>query len=945
MKCPKTSSLLPSEVDLCSRLDDKSKILNNSNHLYSEGSRQAINALGIFNPQIGRYSGENLENQPSKQSIVVGQCIVEKKVKFREHAFSCLEGEWDDLNESYYRDMHHVSGPILDYDSFNTPSSGILCAYHIDLDDASFSQLSLVAAHAKALMLQADSIEEEVTVTWPSITLGNQVYIMDQITPDYYEQVYESQFLCDWVDWMTRTVPKQNYNRIGSRASNGPTVCLNSSQSSNHMMPIEAARPTSKIIKDHREVPDSEVIEILSTSGKEEWIPVVPPNRISQVKRRAFIVDSGSSADVVNDQEARNTLKEFVRKTVRTLEFDTANDKTTSSHGIRAQIAEWDATSDYVMIKNSPQLISMGVRVELHGFNYVWLHGKSPFFLSHGGRYIIIMAVENRTPLWSPLMEEDQNGFGTFEFYHNIFREKCGVYINDLGQVCLDVNAPTPASVCPLNGSGIHSTSSTLTPKYDTENKNLDICPTKKKKDKPGSEIKGKTTEQVEDNFFNDPEAAHIEMGADIFGDDVYKPLEEDAEEEVKPPSGGHAAPEEDAAPAAPVPPPPDSHPTVRMKSKKHCLLHYPTIPGCPGCEAKTRNKKHYKTSFDRNKKGYERIISMDHVHMSDKDGTTAIGGFKYALVLCKIKEDYWDFVPCRTLDTEEAERIFTEFVGRFGMELSVVLVYCDGFGSLKKVCDRLKVSKRHPPPNLHHANSVIERKIGVALEGIRAYLNTAFMPNCFWNFAGHCFAFNKMIADDPKIEVENVTCRYTLATGEEFLGTEFVFGQLVFFKPSPTIYKPAKTDNPLSPGIFLDYYVDPEGKFTGQYLVCDLDDFKDQNLHHRCGSFKLHIHRTEVVKEPAGSLHPIFPLKNKFIYHNYDLDGLELKPVPPRCEIDNHATKIPSITQEELAKPSYDFNPNERYKIDMRGRRLPVDESGKWIKRSKHWQPLEVPD
>ena len=35
----------------------------------------------------------------------------------------------------------------------------------------------------------------------------------------------------------------------------------------------------------------------------------------------------------------------------------------------------------------------------------------------------------------------------------------------------------------------------------------------------------------------------------------------------------------------------------------------------------------------------------MDHVHMSDKDGTAAIGGYKYALVLCKIKEDYWDFL------------------------------------------------------------------------------------------------------------------------------------------------------------------------------------------------------------------------------------------------------------------------------------------------------------
>ena len=85
--------------------------------------------------------------------------------------------------------------------------------------------------------------------------------------------------------------------------------------------------------------------------------------------------------------------------------------------------------------------------------------------------------------------------------------------------------------------------------------------------------------------------------------------------------------------------------------------------------------------------------------------------------------------------------------------------------------------------------------------------------------------------------------------------------------------------------------------------------------------------------------------MKKKFIYCNYDLDGLELKPVPPECEIDNHARMIPAITDEELAKPSVDFNPEERFKLDSRGRRLPIDESGKWIRRSKHWQPEEVPD
>ncbi len=51
-----------------------------------------------------------------------------------------------------------------------------------------------------------------------------------------------------------------------------------------------------------------------------------------------------------------------------------------------------------------------------------------------------------------------------------------------------------------------------------------------------------------------------------------------------------------------------------------------------------------------------------------------------------------------------------------------------------------------------------------------------------------------------------------------EFL--TFIYGQLVFFKPAKTIVVQAKTDHPLRPGIFLDYYTGTDEKFTGQYIA-----------------------------------------------------------------------------------------------------------------------------
>ena len=106
-----------------------------------------------------------------------------------------------------------------------------------------------------------------------------------------------------------------------------------------------------------------------------------------------------------------------------------------------------------------------------------------------------------------------------------------------------------------------------------------------------------------------------------------------------------------------------------------------------------------------------------------------------------------------------------------------------------------------------------------------------------------------------------------------------FVSGQLVFYKPAPTIFTQAKTDNPLRPGIFLDYYRQPSGKFAKQYIVCDSEDFVGKTLHHRIGPshFKLHLHRTEVVRDPDGALEPMFPLTDKYHKANYTIEGLEL--------------------------------------------------------------------
>ena len=108
---------------------------------------------------------------------------------------------------------------------------------------------------------------------------------------------------------------------------------------------------------------------------------------------------------------------------------------------------------------------------------------------------------------------------------------------------------------------------------------------------------------------------------------------------------------------------------------------------------------------------------------MADMDGTIGIGNYKYAIVLCKLSTDYWHFVPLQTLESTETDRAFREFCAGVEKDVAQLVAYCDAHPSLIRVCDNHGISKRHSPPGTPRANSVIERKIGHAIEGIRALL------------------------------------------------------------------------------------------------------------------------------------------------------------------------------------------------------------------------------
>ena len=61
-----------------------------------------------------------------------------------------------------------------------------------------------------------------------------------------------------------------------------------------------------------------------------------------------------------------------------------------------------------------------------------------------------------------------------------------------------------------------------------------------------------------------------------------------------------------------------EEHNRRKMNSLGHCLDHTPSIPGCPGCDAKARNKKHMRNSFDVDNSRYANCVTGDQVTFAD---------------------------------------------------------------------------------------------------------------------------------------------------------------------------------------------------------------------------------------------------------------------------------------------------------------------------------------
>ena len=125
---------------------------------------------------------------------------------------------------------------------------------------------------------------------------------------------------------------------------------------------------------------------------------MVAPEDVGDVQ---FIIDTGSDFDVFNKKRSA-PLKGFVRKMANVVTFDTAGGERDASDGLRLQVGWWDRPSDYLLLKDSPNLQSAGSRTRAGLCSLVMACGKQyACYVDTSRQKVVVFPFRGNIPMYS----------------------------------------------------------------------------------------------------------------------------------------------------------------------------------------------------------------------------------------------------------------------------------------------------------------------------------------------------------------------------------------------------------------------------------------------------------------------------------------------------------------------------------------------------------------
>ncbi|CAE7541323.1 JNK [Symbiodinium sp. CCMP2592] len=520
---------------------------------------------------------------------------------------------------------------------------------------------------------------------------------------------------------------------------------------------------------------------------------------VKSIKRvRRLMLDSGCGIDLIGLGDLSREERDLIVQNAK-ISLRTANGKTNTKGVAHMRIDGLDELIEAYVLESTPSLLSLGKRCKELGYRFIWEPFCDPIFFDPKGKRLKVDVINN-IPYLAPSETEVVAGRP------------------DLPRVYPALPAPIIVHEKVVAAG-----------------------------EEPGSELNA-----VGELDLDMPNAKSVQKSAP---DDNKKVP--DKGKPQSPPDEPRARDLKDEA-----------------KSIRHLMTHLPKNPYCDACQrAKMENVKSFRQDSPRDK-GFEKFgehVTIDTMVLHGLGNRGNIGETD-AVVFYDLATEWLESVPVKGRTNADTLRAFQQVFGdlrdvnscsidveRRYAPSAIREIYCDKAREFISTCKKVGISVKHSTPGMPRTNAIAESKVKLVLHGARVALRQAGLSAKFWPYACKHFCHAR------NIELREGQSAYAMRfDGVEFDGQILPFGCLVDFHPTParkqtrrsqrdevvlgdgeeyavpgaevdqrlsSYQRPSKFSPTSKPGIFLGCHFENGGKWDGDYIVADLEDFKRDAL------------------------------------------------------------------------------------------------------------------
>ena len=214
--------------------------------------------------------------------------------------------------------------------------------------------------------------------------------------------------------------------------------------------------------------------------------------------------------------------------------------------------------------------------------------------------------------------------------------------------------------------------------------------------------------------------------------------------------------------------------------------------------------------------------ITIEHIITRDAKDY----GFEGQTVAHVVKDVFTKFRYVYPSDNKSGEKCYEDLLHFLQVDDTVKVVYSDNANEFDYAVKLLQARHNTSREYVDQNKAVIEREIRTILEGTRANLVQAGLPDKLWPLASQHHAMSLNVSK----RFDNGLVPWSQRFGEEFTGKLVPFGAKILYWADPKQKQPnrSKFAGTGIEGIFLGYHIQPGFIFKEEYLVAPLQGIQE---------------------------------------------------------------------------------------------------------------------